>query len=76
MILIKEFFKKIWREYKMTMLTVGRFNVKLILTLVYFLVLPLFKVILFFLEFKRRIRHNSTWEDKELIYKNFHEHQF
>ena len=61
---MKKFFKKI-----------GRINTALILTLVYFLVLPVFRIVLI-LQNRRHKDFDSTWKNREPVYPNSHEHYF
>ena len=71
---MKMLFQKIWTGYKKVARAIGRFNTLVILSLLYFLVIPFFSIISRLMKGKKE--KNSTWITKEPALPNSHEHQF
>ena len=61
------------KGYKKVLAIIGRANTVLILSVVYWLVLPIFALLL---NFKRGSLPGSTWRAKEADFFNSHEQQF
>ncbi|MDO8495063.1 MAG: hypothetical protein Q7S32_00860 [bacterium] len=65
--------KKLLKGYKKVIGVVGRANTILILTIIYWAILPIFYLLL---NFKRESMSGSTWRNKEKEFLNSHEQQF
>lgn len=61
------------RGYKKVIAVIGRANTILILSIVYWAVLPVFALLL---SFRREAKGGSTWRTKEADFFNSHEQQF
>jgi hypothetical protein len=68
--------RKVWRAYVTILKAVGRFNTLLLLSLVYFLVLPLARLSLMLRGVGRRRTLSSGWQKRPPAYPHAHEHQF
>lgn len=64
---------KLIKKYKKGIAIIGRANTILILSVVYWAVLPIFALVL---SFKREAKGGSTWRAKEVDFLNSHEQQF
>jgi len=71
---MKKVFSKIWTFYKKTLATIGKFNTRVILTLVYFTVLPVFKI--FKLGQTINFKRTTSWQDRNTDQDKAYEHQF
>ena len=65
---MKKFFKKIWGKWKKIALVIGRFNTKVILTIIFFLVLaPIGYIFRLFgwdpLDLKQKNKPDSNWKE-------------
>ena len=67
-------FSKILKIYKKAAGFIGRVNTKIILSIFYFTVIPVFKVI--FLLVKSEMKSSSNWKTKEKPYSDAHKHSF
>lgn len=65
--------KSFLKEYKKVVTVIGRGNTILILSIVYWAILPIFWLIL---NFKRETLSVSTWRNKEADFPGSHEQQF
>ena len=65
---------KILEIYKKTAGFIGKVNTKIILSIFYFTVIPVFKVV--FLLVKPKMKPNSNWKVKESPYPDDHKHLF
>lgn len=65
--------QKFLRGYKKVIAVIGRGNTILILTIVYWAILPIFWLLL---SFKKESLRGSTWRDKEQELPHSYEHQF
>jgi hypothetical protein len=62
------------QSYKSLLMKIGLFNLRLALTLVYFILFPLAR--LFFFSLARKPNRSSSWTGRSPDYPNSHEHQF
>ena len=65
---------KILEIYKKTAGFIGKVNTKIILSIFYFTVIPVFKVV--FLLVKPKMKTNSSWKVKESPHSDGHKHLF
>ena len=72
---MNKFFKKIIKSHKKVTDKMAKVDMNVLLTILYFLVFPILKVIFLTLSFRKFVGQ-STWETKESLYKDYHEHQF
>lgn len=73
---ISRYFPTLFPLYMRAIGVVGRFNTRLLLTIVYWVLIPFFTVFQHAKKIRSAKRTQSTWQPKESELENAHENQF